>query len=359
LKALLSKLLGIKYPIVGAPMAGGPSTPELAASVSNAGGLGSLAGGMSAPDAIRRDIAETRKLTNRPFSVNLFVLETPQPTPQQTTRALELLQPIREEFGLTAEPPITKYCEDFNLQFKALLEGRPAMASFTFGILNRRQMSALKERAILVCGSATTVAEALAWEAVGADMICAQGSEAGAHRATFLGDFEASLVGTMALIPQVADAVRIPVIAAGGIMDGRGIAAALTLAAAGVQLGTAFMLCPESGTPPAWKNALRSAYAHETRVSRIYSGKPARGLINEFMRRLDPVEKEIPAYPIQNALTGPIRRAAAKANRPEFMSLWAGQGVSMCREMPAAELMTALIRETDAALKTAHISVWH
>jgi nitronate monooxygenase len=347
----LSQLLGIEYPIIQAPMAGGPSAPELAAAVSNAGGLGSIASGVSSPDAIRQDIAETRKRTTKPFSVNLFVLDTPQPGVEQVARAIELLQSIREELGLPLEPDITKYCEDFSEQFDVVLKERPAMASFTFGILSSTQIAALKQRGILVCGTATTVVEARAWEAVGVDLICAQGSEAGGHRGTFLGDFESSLVGTMALVPQIADAVRVPVIAAGGIMDGRGIAAALTLGAAGVQMGTAFMLCPEAGTPAAWKNALRSAHDDTTRVSSVYSGRPARGLINEFMHRLTPVQHEIPPYPIQNALTGPIRRAAAKANRPEFMSLWAGQAASMCRELPAAELMAALIRETSAASK--------
>ena len=202
-------------------------------------------------------------------------------------------------------------------------------------------------------GTATTVAEARAWEAVGADLVCAQGSEAGAHRGTFLGDFEAALVGTMALVPQMVDAVRVPVIAAGGIMDGRGIAASLMLGASGAQLGTAFLTCAESEAAPVWKAALRGARDDQTRVSRVYSGKPARGLINEFILKLGPVEDEIPAYPIQNALTRPIRQAAAKANRPEFMSLWAGQAAGMSRGLPAAELVAALVKETIAALSRA------
>ena len=346
----LTRMLGIEFPIIQAPMAGGPSTPELAAAVSNAGGLGSLAGGMLSPDAIRQSVAETRRLTDKPFAVNLFILETPHPDADQVARAIQLLDPIRTELGLPFEPAITKFCEDFHEQFDTVLELRPALVSFTFGILSPRQVSALHERGSLVCGTATTVAEARAWEAAGADLVCAQGSEAGAHRGTFLGDFESSLVGTMALVPQASDAVRIPIIAAGGIMDGRGIAAAHMLGAAGVQMGTAFMRCPEAGTSAPWREALRSAKDDQTRVSRVYSGKHARGLVNEFMRQLTPHLDEIPPYPVQNALTVPIRRAAAKQNRPEFFSLWAGQAASLGRELPATELIDALVRETKAAL---------
>jgi nitronate monooxygenase len=352
----VSKLLGITYPIVQAPMAGGPSTPRLASAISNAGGLGSLACGMSSPAAIREAIVETRSLTNRPFAVNLFVLETPHPSDETIAKAIQLLKPIRKELGLPDEPAPAKYCEEFREQFDAVLEMRPALASFTFGILNDTQIAALHAAGTLVCGTATTVAEARAWEKVGADLICAQGSEAGAHRGTFLGDFEAGMVGTMALVPQMVDAVRVPVLAAGGIMDGRGIAAAHVLGAAGVQMGTAFMRCPEAGTSAPWRNALRSATDNQTRVSRVYSGKHARGLINEFMRRLSPVEEEIPPYPIQNALTGAIRRAAARADRAEFLSLWAGQAASMGREVAAEELMSALVRETMAAMRGAAVS---
>jgi nitronate monooxygenase len=202
-------------------------------------------------------------------------------------------------------------------------------------------------------GTATTVAEAQAWEAVGADAICAQGSEAGAHRGTFLGDFEGSLVGTIALVPQVVDAVRVPVVAAGGIMDGRGIAASLMLGASAAQLGTAFLSSPESGISSAWREALRDVHDDSTRVSRIYSGRYARGIVNEFMRKLSPLVNEIPPYPIQNALTQPIRQAAAKAGRAEYLSLWAGQAAAMGRGLPAAELFAALVRETQDVLRRA------
>ena len=342
----LTELAGVEYPILLAPMAGA-STPELAAAVSQAGGLGWFAAATLSPNAIHQGIASTSK----PFSVNLFVLEQPNPDPKQVARALELLAPIREELGLPSGQPLEKYCEDNAAQFDAVLEEKPAIASFTFGILTEAQVAALQSRGILVMGTATTVAEARAWDAIGADMVCAQGSEAGAHRGTFLGDFESSLVGTMALVPQMADAVRIPVIAAGGIMDGRGIAASLILGAVGVQMGTAFLTCPESGIPAAWRNALLNARDDQTSVSRIYSGRYARGIVNDFMRKLSPVVDEVPPYPIQNALTAPIRRASGKANNPEYLSLWAGQAASMSRSLPAADLCAALVRETNDALR--------
>ncbi len=346
-----SKLVGIEYPMIQAPMAGVGITSEMIASVSNAGALGSFAPAMLPPEAIRQGIAEIRARTQKPFNVNLFVLERPKADLEQVRRALELLQPIRKELGLPPGEAPAQYCEDPAAQFAAVREAKLPMASFTFGILKKEQMAALKAVGTVVMGTATTVAEARAWEAIGADAICAQGSEAGAHRGTFIGEFEAALVGTMALVPQIVDAVRVPVIAAGGIMDGRGIAAAMMLGASGVQMGTAFLTCPDSGVPEPYKKLLRSARADQTRVSRIYSGKPARGLVNEFMRRLSAVEAEIPAYPIQNALTGPVRQAARSAGRTEFMSLWAGQAAGMSRGLTAAELVAALVRETKAALE--------
>jgi nitronate monooxygenase len=353
-----SKLVGIEHPIVQAPMAGGATTAELVAAVSNAGGLGSFAGGYLSPDQIRTGVAEIRARTKKPFNVNLFVLNPPSADPAQVAKTLKLLQPIRDALGLPAASAPAKYSEDPLAQFDALVEAAPPVASFTFGALMPKQMAALKARGTLVMGTATNVAEARMWEQISADMICTQGSEAGAHRGTFLGDFESAMIGTMALVPQVVDAVKVPVLAAGGIMDGRGIAAALMLGAAGVQMGTAFLLCSESGISAPWKEALRGARGEQTRVTRIYSGKPARGIENEFMRRLTPLASELPPYPIQNALTSPIRQASARANRPEFLSLFAGQGVSMCRELPAAELVANLVEETRVALARNTSSVW-
>ncbi len=348
----LTKLAGIEVPIIQAPMAGGAATPELIAAVCNAGGLGSFGAAYSSPQAIHDGIADIKSRTDKPFNVNLFVFDPPKPDSQQIARALELLQPIRDALNVPRGDLPHKLAEDFAAQLDAVIAAKPRVASFTFGILSREQVDGLKAAGTLVIGTATSVAEARAWEAVGADMICAQGSEAGAHRGTFLGSFEASMVGTMALVPQVVDAVRVPVIAAGGIMDGRGIAAALVLGAAGVQLGTAFLTSPEAGTHPAWKAALRNARDDQTLITRAFSGRHARGLVNEFMRTLNPQQHEIPAFPIQNALTGPLRQAAAKANRPEYLALWAGQAASMSRSLPAAQLVSRLAEETVTALQS-------
>jgi len=253
-------------------------------------------------------------------------------------------------WGLTHVPDPARFCEDPREQFAALLQLAPPVVSFTFGLLDAHTVTQFKRAGSLVIGTATTVAEALAWEAVGADFICAQGAEAGAHRGTFLGGFEESCIGLIALIPQVAAAVKRPVIAAGGIMDGRGIAAALILGAQAAQLGTAFLGCPESGIPAVWKQKLREARDDSTRLTRTFSGRHARGIVNEFMERMRAFEGDVPAYPIQNALTGEIRQVAAKLERPEFMSLWAGQGVAMSRPLPAGELVRTLVEELQAIL---------
>jgi nitronate monooxygenase len=305
------------------------------------------------PDTIREQASEVRARTTRPFNLNLFIAPHPTPDPAQIARALEWLRPMREALGMPAATVPEKFGEDFDEQFEALREICPAVASFTFGVLDAGRMQALKQRDIVIVGTATTVDEAKAWEAAGADAIAAQGSEAGAHRGTFLGSFEAGMVGTMALVPQIVDAVNIPVIAAGGIMDGRGIAAALMLGASGVQLGTAFLTCPESGISDVWKQALYQARDDQTLVSRVYSGRHARGIVNEFMQSLTPMQADIPPFPIQNALTSAIRQAAGKANRPEFQSLFAGQAASMSRGSPAAELVAILMQETYAALRQA------
>jgi nitronate monooxygenase len=347
---VLNKTLGINFPIVQAPMAGGATTPELVAAVSNAGALGSLGAALLAPDAIVSSISAIRALTDRPFNVNLFVLDVPQPDPDQIARAVEILQPLRGELGLPPSQLPVKYCEDFAGQVEAVLEARVPVVSFTFGIIDEAVAAACKARGTKIIGTATTVAEAKAWESVGADAVCVQGSEAGGHRGTFLGDFNASMIGTMALVPQAADAVSVPVLAAGGIMDGRGIGAAIVLGASGCQLGTAFLTCPEAAIHPGWKSALRGAREDQTLVTRAFTGRPARGLINDYMRRFNSIQHEFPPYPIQMALIWEIRQAAAQANRPELLSLWAGQGAPMSRDLPAAKLVDELMQEAERAL---------
>lgn len=339
----LAERWGLRLPIVQGPMTGS-DTPALAAAVSQAGGLGMLGCGMRSPAAMAEAAAEVRRRTDRPFGMNLFVQETPAPDDATVRAAMDRIAPLYAEFGLEQSVP-ARWCEDFEAQFEALLQIRPAVASFTFGILTPAQVERLHAAGCQVAGTATTVAEALAWQAVGADAVCASGLEAGGHRGTFLADFESSQVGTLALVPQCVDALHIPVFAAGGIMDGRGIAAALALGAQAVQMGTAFIVCPESGIGPAYRAALAAAGDTDTRITRVFSGRPARGIVNATMDRLAPHESGVPAYPVQNALMGPLRRAAAERGRADAIALWAGQGVAAARPMPAGELVELLAQE--------------
>ena len=353
--------LGLALPIVQGPMTGS-DTPTLAAAVSEAGGLGMLGCGMRSPTAMAEAAAEVRAATDRPFGMNLFVQATPTPDEATVQAALLRLAPFYAEFGLVPARP-AQWCEDFGAQFEALVAARPAVASFTFGILSAAQVARLQAAGSTVIGTATTVAEARAWAAVGADAVCASGMEAGGHRGTFLSpghavppsggpsvdDFEASMVGTLTLVRQCVDALAIPVIAAGGIMDGRGIAGALALGAQAVQMGTAFLTCPESAIGPAYRQALTQAGPTDTRTTRIFSGRPARGIVNTMMDALRADERSVPPYPVQNALTGVLRRAAAQAGRADHLSLWAGQGVAQVRPLPAAELVAVLAQELQAA----------
>lgn len=348
MNALLQRLQ-IDLPLFQGPMTGS-DTPQLAAAVSQAGGLGFLGCGMRSPHAMREAAAAVRAATAKPFGMNLFVLEQPTPDAATVQAAIDRLAPLYADLGLPPPEAPARWCEDFHAQFEALLEARPAVASFTFGILSAAQVRRLQNEAgCYVIGTATTLAEAQAWAAVGADAVVASGMEAGGHRGTFLGDFEASMVGTLALVPQCVDAVDIPVIAAGGIMDGRGIAAAQALGAQAAQMGTAFLACHESGIGPAYRQALAQAQDTDTRLTRVFSGRPARGIVNAMMEALAAEEDRVPAYPVQNALTGALRRAAAAQGRTSHLSLWAGQGVAQVRPMPAAQLVALLAQEWQQA----------
>ncbi|MET3130228.1 nitronate monooxygenase [Oxalobacteraceae bacterium GrIS 1.11] len=338
-----------QHPIVQGPMAGGASSPALAAAVSNAGGLGCMAMSLFAPDVMQTQIAQIRALTQRPFALNLFVQKTPEPDPADVARASELLRPIWSSLGWRELPLPGKWCEDFEAQFEVLLAARPAVASFTFDILNLSHVERLHQAGILVIGTVTTVAEGLAWQAVGADAVVASGIESGGHRGTFLGPQLEATLTTFELLPQMVAALSIPVISAGGIMHGGDIARALALGACAVQMGTAFLVTDEAGITPAYRQRLLTAGHHPTRLTRAFSGRYARGLENRFMRLMEAVEMQLPAYPVQNALTGSIRAAAAKAGDTELMSLWCGTGVNLARGMPAAQLLRTLVAELQAA----------
>ena len=339
----VTELLRVEHPIIQAGMAGGATTPELVAAVSEAGGLGTLGAAYMSPDAIRDAVAEVRSLTGRPFAVNLFVPEPFDPSLYDPREVNAPLARYREELGIEVPEEVGDFVQSFEDQLAVVLEEKVPVFSFTFGVPEEAQISALKKAGIVLIGTATTVREGLVLEERGVDAMVGQGSEAGGHRGTFIGDFESAMVGTMALVPQLADSLSVPVIAAGGIMDGRGLAAALVLGAEGVQMGTAFLPCSESGIHPKYKEAVLAAKSEETSLTRAFSGKPARGIRNRFIEEME--EQEVPAYPVQNAYTKDIRAAAAKENRIEFLSLWAGQAAGLGRAVPAAEIVEGTARE--------------
>jgi len=318
----------LEIPIIQAPMLGA-STFEMALAVSRAGGLGSLAGAGLAPDALEKAITDLRAATDRPFAVNLLMSERARPSADEVHEALEVLRPWYEARGLEVPDAPNDFALDYDRQFEALVRAAPPAASFTFSILTKDQVAALQAQGTTVIGTATTVAEAKAWEAVGADAVCAQGSEAGGHRGTFLAPLEDSLVGAMALVSTIRAAVKIPVIAAGGIMDGRGVAAVLALGAAAAQMGTAFLLSDQAMVNKPWRRSIETAADDPTRLTRAFSGRYARGIENDFMRQMRPLEHAVPAYPVQNSLTQPLRAAAAAQDDAQAISMWAGQAVKL------------------------------
>jgi nitronate monooxygenase len=346
--ALLQRL-GIEHPILLSPMAGAGGTPELAAAVSDAGGLGAWGGAYAKPEEVAATIRQMRTLTRRPFNINLFAggyasSHTIDPQPM-----LDLVGEANAALGLPPPvlPPLPR--DPFNDQLQAVIEERPPVFSFTFGMPSAAQIAALKARDIVVVGTATTLEEAVRLEQAGVDAIAAQGAEAGAHRGTFAGPFESSMVPLATLLRETCAGVKLPVIACGGLMDGHDIAAALKLGAAAVQLGTAFLPCPESGAPAAYKQALLNAKQDTTVITRAFSGRPARGLTNRFIAMVSGKEDFILPFRQQNDLTRPMRNASGQKGVADYISLWAGQGVTRSRQMPAAALMKTLLAEMSAA----------
>lgn len=333
-----------QVPVIQGPMAGGSCTPELVAAVSNAGALGALPCSLLSPATIEEQVARIRTLTGRPFLLNFFVQGKPAPAVDEVKHAAELLRPVWESLGWSELPLPAKWNEDFEAQFETLIRLRPAGVSFTFGILEQSQVERLHAAGILVIGTLTTVEEALAWQAIGADAVIASGVEAGGHRGTFIGRQEDATLSAQELWPAVVAAVQIPVIAAGGIMNGADIQRALQLGARAVQMGTAFLVTDEASIHPAYKARLLSGEG-TTRLTRSFSGRYARGIENGFMRQMAAVEAQVPPYPIQNALTGSIRAAAAKSGDTELMSMWAGVGFARARPMPAGRLIELLASE--------------
>ena len=341
------KELGVDQPIILAPMAGGSGTPELVAAVSNAGGLGSWGGGYATPQQILDAAKQIRALTSKPFALNLFAGGYNIRPPVDPAPMLAMVTKAHEALGLPPPvlPPVPE--NPFDDQLAAVIEARPALFSFTFGIPDADALARLRKAGIRTCGTATTVEEGRALAAAGVESIAAQGEEAGAHRGTFLAAMEDSMVPTLDLTRGIVAATSLPVFASGGLMDGRDIAAALATGAQAAQLGTAFLVCPESGAAAPYKKALCDAREDTTVITRAYSGREARGLRNKFID----MTADTPILPFrqQNDLTRPMRTESGKKGTPDYISLWAGRGVTRARAMPAAELMKTLIVEIAGA----------
>jgi len=333
-------------------MAGGGDTAELVAAVSNAGGLGCIGAAYLTPEQIIERGTAVRAKTSRPFGINLFApLETVHANDDAVARAVSTIASYFQELGLPAPSNPTPAATRFDDQLAACLETGVSLFSFAFGLLPVSGIQDLKRRGLFVAGTATTVDEAKALVENGVDAVVAQGSEAGGHRSTFGTAFESGMVGLISLVPQTVDAISAPVIASGGIMDGRGIAAALVLGASAVQMGTAFLACEESGIAEAYRDAVLSSSEEDTRITRAFSGRPARGIRNRLLADYESREDSILPFPLQNALTGPLRNEATKQNRGQFLSLWAGQGTRMARRTHAAELVAELTDELAKALE--------
>ena len=346
-----TEALAIEHPIVQAPMAGGPTTPRLVAAVSNAGGLGSLGAAYLTPETLREQVTEIRDLTEGPFGVILFVPSPFEADRERIERSNALLGQYRKELEIEAPEEFPSFEESFEDQLEVVLEERVPVFSFTFGSLEPELVARLKENGATVVGTATTVREGLRLEEDGVDMVVAQGSEAGGHRGTFLGDIRDALIGTMALVPQMVDTLSVPVLASGGIMDGRGLAAALVLGAEAAQMGTAFLASEESGAHSEFKRAVLEAAEDETAVTRAFSGRAARAIKNRFLVEVGEHEEELPPFPVQNALTKDVRAAAQRQDHAEFMSLWAGQAVRLSSPTNAAELVESVVEGAEAALR--------
>lgn len=345
----LTERLALERPIIQAPMAG-TSTPELAAAVSNAGALGSIAVGHIDADAARLDIRATKTLTRRPFNVNVFC-HNPATEDEAMERAwIEALGPVFRSFDAAPPSHLTEIYQSFltdDAKLQVLIEERPAVVSFHFGLPAEDRIAALKQAGIVLFATATSPEEGRAARDAGVDIVVAQGWEAGGHRGVFDPGND-QRYGTLALTRLLATRLDRPVVAAGGIMDGAGIAAVMALGAAGAQMGTAFVACQESAAEPAYRAALLGEPGERTRVSAAISGRPARGVENAFMRLAD--ETAAPAYPRAYALGKALNAAAKGKGDQGYGAWWAGQGASMSRPAPADELVRRLMRETEQAL---------
>lgn len=335
--------LGISLPLIQAPMAGGITTPELVAAVCKSGGVGSLAAGLMEPDEIRKAIRRIRELTRRPFNVNLFYFSMPHEV-FPFDPFLKRMKEFEKEVGFSASLEL-ELPPSFEKQAAILLEEEVPIFSFTFGIPPLALIREFKKKNTIILGTATHPREAVALQEMGIDFIVAQGKEAGGHRGTFLGPVHESLIPTLQLVTQIQEKVKKPLIAAGGIMSGGEILAAIEAGASAVQLGTAFLASQESGAPPIYKRALLEWKSRQTELTRAFTGRWGRAIVNRFIQEIAPFEPDIPPYPIAQSLTRPMRVAALETENPEFMSLWAGEKFSECQELTAQEIIARFTLE--------------
>ena len=340
----LQQLLGIDLPIIQAPMAGVQGS-ALAVAVSDAGGLGSLPCAMLGVDAMCNELSAIEAQTRKPYNVNFFCHAPPVPSPEREVRWRAALAPYYNELGIDLNAiPAGPGRAPFSFEAaEALRPFRPAVVSFHFGLPAPELLAGVRGLGAKIFSSATTVDEARWLEAHGVDAIIAQGLDAGGHRGMFLSEDLTTQVGTFALLPQIIHAVKVPVIAAGGIADAQGVAAALALGAAGVQLGTAYLLCPEAKSSAVHRAALTSEAAKHTALTNLFTGRPARGIVNRIMNDLGPISGAPPAFPLATAAIAPLRARAEAGGSGDFSPLWSGQNVSGCKEIPAADLTRALV----------------
>ncbi|MFJ5528911.1 nitronate monooxygenase [Streptomyces sp. NPDC093261] len=353
MSSVLTDLLS--HPIVQAPMAGGASVPQLAAAVSEAGGLGFLAAGYKTADGMYQEIKQLRGLTARPFGVNVFIPQSDQADPAAVEVYAEQLAGEAAWYKAELGDPDRGRDDGYDAKLAVLLDNPVPAVSFHFGVPAPSVLESLRRAGTFTLVTATSAEEALAVQEAGADAVIAQGVEAGGHQGTHRDSAEndGSGTGLLSLVPQIREAVRIPIVAAGGIMRGSQIAAVLAAGASAAQLGTAFLATPESGAHPLHKRALTDPLFVRTELTRAFSGRPARALVNRFMREHGPYAPA--AYPEINHLTSPLRKAAAKSNDPQGMSLYAGQGHRLARDLPAGrlvEVLAAELREAATALST-------
>ena len=340
----LQDLLGVQLPIIQAPMAGVQDS-RLALAVSNAGGLGSLPCAMLTVEAIRKELAAIGAGTDKPFNVNFFCHPLPTVSAEREAKWRAVLAPYYAEFGIHANALSTGPARGaFSREIADILEEfKPPVVSFHFGLPSAQLLGRVKAWGARIVSSATSVEEARWLETNGVDAIIAQGLEAGGHRAMFLSADLATQTGTFALVPQVVRAVRVPVVAAGGIADATGVKAAMALGAAGVLVGTAYLLCPEATTSAVHRAALKSDTARHTALTNLFSGRPARGIVNRIMREIGPLSVAVPDFPLAATAMAPLRAAAESRGLGDFSPLWSGQNASGCREVPAAHLTRELV----------------